>query len=238
MTVRIRRVTTTRAGGVSAPPFNTFNLGDHVGDDPAAVAANRKRLTKALGLGQDAVVWMNQVHGDHVVVVDGPLAAGVAAVDKTDALVTTTSRLALAVVTADCVPVLLGDARAGVVAAVHAGRVGAQKGVVAKTVEAMLRVGAQSDDISALLGPAVSGRNYEVPEDMAAEVDASLPGSRTTTSRGTPGLDLRAGIARQLTALGIKAVDIDPRCTVDDRNLFSHRRDAPTGRLASLVWME
>ncbi|HYZ69510.1 MAG TPA: peptidoglycan editing factor PgeF [Mycobacterium sp.] len=238
MTVRIRRVTTTRAGGVSAPPFDTFNLGDHVGDDPGAVAANRKRLTAALGLGQDAVVWMNQVHGDHVVEVDAPLEAGVSAVEKTDALVTTTSRLALAVVTADCVPVLMGDSRAGVVAAVHAGRVGAQKGVVARTVEAMLSAGAHAADISALLGPAVSGRNYEVPEEMAAEVEAALPGSRTTTSRGTPGLDLRAGIARQLTALGVTAIDIDPRCTVDDRNLFSHRRDAPTGRLASLVWME
>jgi YfiH family protein len=146
--------------------------------------------------------------------------------------------LALAVVTADCVPVLMGDARAGVVAAVHAGRVGAQKGIVARTVEAMLRAGARAADISALLGPAVSGRNYEVPEEMAADVEAALPGSRTTTSRGTPGLDLRAGIARQLTALGVAAIDVDPRCTVDDRNLFSHRRDTPTGRLASLVWME
>jgi polyphenol oxidase len=238
VTVRIRRVTTTRAGGVSVPPFDTFNLGDHVGDDPSAVNTNRKRLTAALGLGEHAVVWMNQVHGDHVAVVDGPVEAGAGVVDKTDALVTTTSRLALAVVTADCVPVLMGDARAGVVAAVHAGRVGAQKGVVARTVEAMLRLGAHVDDISALLGPAVSGRNYEVPKEMASAVEASLPGSRTTTSRGTPGLDLRAGIARQLTALGITAIDIDPRCTVDDRNLFSHRRDVPTGRLASLVWME
>nr|WP_225951906.1 peptidoglycan editing factor PgeF [Mycobacterium sp. OAS707] len=235
VSVRIRRVTTTRAGGVSAPPFDTFNLGDHVGDDPAAVAANRKRLAAALELGDDRVVWMNQVHGDHVVVVDGPLEA---AVDNTDALVTTTPRLALAVVTADCVPVLMSDAHAGVVAAVHAGRVGAQNGVVARTVEAMLKAGARAGDISALLGPAVSGANYEVPEAMAAEVEAALPGSRTTTSRGTPGLDLRAGIARQLTALGITAIDVDPRCTVADHNLFSHRRDAPTGRLASLVWME
>jgi len=238
VSVRIRRVTTTRAGGVSAPPFDTFNLGDHVGDDPAAVAANRKRLAGALGLAENGVVWMNQVHGDHVVVVDGPLAPGVAAVDKTDALVTNTPRLALAVVTADCVPVLLGDAGAGVVAAVHAGRVGAQKGVVARAVETMLILGAHADDISALLGPAVSGRNYEVPEEMAADVEATLPGSRTTTSRGTPGLDLRIGIARQLMTLGIKAIDVDPRCTVEDRNLFSHRRDAPTGRLASLVWMQ
>ncbi|HET7665284.1 MAG TPA: peptidoglycan editing factor PgeF [Mycobacterium sp.] len=235
MSVRIRRVTTTRAGGVSAPPFDTFNLGDHVGDDPAAVAANRKRLGAALGLGDDAVVWMNQVHGDHVTVVDGPVNG---AVDKTDALVTTTPRLALAVVTADCVPVLMGDARAGVVAAVHVGRVGAQKGVVVRAVETMLSAGAHVDDISVLLGPAVSGRNYEVPEEMAAEVEAALPGSSTTTARGTRGLDLRAGIARQLMALGITAIDVDPRCTVADRNLFSHRRDAPTGRLASLVWME
>jgi polyphenol oxidase len=234
VTFRVRRVTTTRAGGVSKPPFATFNLGDHVGDDPAAVAANRKRLAAAIGLGSDAVVWMNQVHGDRVVRVDGPGAA----VDETDALVTTTPRLALAVVTADCVPVLMADSRAGVVAAVHAGRVGAQKGVVARAVEAMYDAGAHPEDISVLLGPAVSGHNYEVPAAMAAEVEAALPGSRTTTSRGTPGLDLRAGIARQLTDLGITAIDADPRCTVDDRNLFSHRRDAPTGRLASVVWME
>jgi YfiH family protein len=228
-------VTTTRAGGASAPPFDTFNLGDHVGDDPGAVAANRKRLSTAIGLGGAGVVWMNQVHGDRVVVVDAPVES---AVDNTDALVTTAPRLALAVVTADCVPVLMGDARAGVVAGVHAGRVGAQKGVVARAVEAMLDLGAKVEDISVLLGPAVSGRNYEVPAAMAAEVESDLPGSRTTTSRGTPGLDLRAGIARQLTDLGISAIDIDPRCTVEDKMLFSHRRDNPTGRLASLVWME
>ncbi len=235
MSVRIRRVTTTRAGGVSAPPFDTFNLGDHVGDDPAAVAANRKRLAAALGLGAHRVVWMNQVHGDRVEAVDGPRPA---AVDETDALVTGTARLALAVVTADCVPVLLADARAGVVAAAHAGRVGAQRGVVARAVEAMVARGAQAGDISALLGPAVSGRNYEVPAAMADEVEAALPGSRTTTASGTPGLDLRAGIACQLRDLGVRAIDVDPRCTVDDPALFSHRRDAPTGRLASLIWME
>jgi YfiH family protein len=230
-------VTTTRAGGVSAPPYDTFNLGDHVGDEPGAVDANRKRLASAIGVGTDAVVWMNQVHGDRVVRVDGP--RGVAGpVDETDALVTTTPRLALAVVTADCVPVLLSDARAGVVAAVHAGRVGAQKGVVVRAVEAMCDAGAHLEDISVLLGPAVSGRNYEVPAAMAREVETALPGSRTTTSRGTLGLDLRAGIARQLSDLGITAIDADPRCTVEDRNLFSHRRDAPTGRLASVVWME
>jgi YfiH family protein len=230
----VRRVTTTRSGGVSAPPFDRFNLGDHVGDDPAAVSANRSRLAKAIGLDQ-RVVWMNQVHGHHVEKVDEPLHS---AVEATDALITTTPRLALAVVTADCVPVLMADARAGVVAAVHAGRVGAASGVVARAVEAMVAAGAHPGDISVLLGPAVSGANYEVPATMADDVEAALPGSRTTTARGTPGLDLRAGIAYQLKNLGVTAIDIDPRCTVADRRLFSHRRDNPTGRLASLVWME
>jgi polyphenol oxidase len=233
VTVRIRRVTTTRVGGVSRAPFDTFNMGDHVGDDPGAVAANRRRLGEAIGLA-DRVVWMNQVHGDRVVAVDAPGPT----VDNADGLVTTEPRLALAVLSADCVPVLMADARAGVVAAVHAGRVGAQNGVVLRAVEAMQQAGARVADISVLLGPAVSGRNYEVPAEMAAEVEATLPGSRTTTARGTAGLDIRAGIARQIRELGVTAVDIDPRCTVDDAALFSHRRQAPTGRLASLVWME
>ena len=203
VSLRVRRVTTTRTGGVSAPPFDTFNMGDHVGDDPAAVAANRRRLGESIGLGADRVVWMNQTHGDRVAVVDGPVPS---AIDDVDGLVTASPRLALAVVTADCVPILMADARRGVVAAVHAGRVGAQNGVVVRAVEAMVKQGARVEDVSVLLGPAVSGRNYEVPDQMAAEVEAALPGSRTTTARGTAGLDLRAGIARQLTGLGITAI--------------------------------
>jgi YfiH family protein len=235
VTVRVRRVTTTRSGGVSAPPYHSFNLGDHVGDDPAAVAANRARLASAIGLPADHVVWMNQVHSAHVEFVDSPRDQ---ALDATDALVTRTPRLALAVVTADCVPVLLADGRAGVIGAAHAGRVGAANGVVLRTLEEMITQGAHVRDVSVLLGPSVSGPNYEVPEEMAAEVEARLPGSRTTTSRGTPGLDLKAGIARQLRDAGVTAIDIEPRCTAADPALFSHRRDNPTGRLASLVWME
>lgn len=235
MTALIRRVSTTRAGGVSGPPYDTFNLGDHVGDDPAAVAANRARLAASLHLPSDHVVWMNQVHSDRVAVVDGPR---VDPVDAVDALVTRVPGLALAVITADCVPVLLADARAGVVGGAHAGRVGAADGVVLRTLEAMLALGAQLPDITAVLGPAVSGPHYEVPEQMAADVEARLPGSRTQTARGTAALDLRAGIARQLLDAGIAAVEIDPRCTVEDQTLFSHRRDAPTGRLASLVWID
>jgi len=235
VTVRVRRVTTTRSGGVSAPPYHSFNLGDHVGDDPAAVAANRARLASAIGLPADHLVWMNQVHSAQVEFVDSPRDQ---ALDATDALVTRTPRLALAVVTADCVPVLLADARAGVIGAAHAGRVGAANGVVLRTLEEMITQGAHVRDVSVLLGPSVSGPNYEVPEEMAAEVEARLPGSRTTTSRGTPGLDLKAGIARQLRDAGVTAIDIEPRCTAADPALFSHRRDNPTGRLASLVWME
>lgn len=231
----MRRVITTRAGGVSSPPFDTFNLGDHVGDDPAAVSANRSRLAAATGLGADRVVWMNQVHGDRVEVVDGPRESAVA---DTDALVTATAGLALAVVAADCVPVLLADARAGVVAGVHAGRAGAQRGVIPRTVSAMLAAGASPPDISAVLGPAVSGRNYEVPAALADAVEAALPGSRTSTSTGAVGLDLRAGIVCQLRTLGVTAIDVDPRCTVDDPNLFSYRRDGRTGRLAALIWLE
>lgn len=238
MSFRVRRVTTTRSGGVSAAPFDSFNLGDHVGDVPAKVAANRSRLASATGLGPNRLVWMNQVHGVNVVVVDGPQSAAVGGKVGTDALITTVPRLAMVVVTADCVPVLMADARAGVVAAVHAGRVGAQHGVVARTVEGMVTAGAQLGDISVLLGPAVSGLHYEVPAAMADEVEATLPGSRTVTSAGTPGLDLRAGIARQLREMGVQAISADPRCTAADPKLFSHRRDGRTGRFASLIWLE
>lgn len=235
MAARIRRVTTTRAGGVSAPPFDTFNLGDHVGDDPAAVTANRRRLAAAIGVDETRMVWMNQVHGDRVERVEGPRRA---AVDDTDALVTTAPGLALVVISADCVPVLMADARAGVIGAAHAGRAGAAKGVVARTLEVMLDAGARVEDVSVFLGPAVCGANYEVPAAMAEAVEAVLPGSRAVTAAGTAALDLRAGITRQLRELGVGAVDADPRCTVEDPALFSHRRDAPTGRLASVVWME
>lgn len=121
---RIRRVTTSRAGGVSAPPFDSFNLGDHVGDEPSAVAANRARLGRELGLGADRLVWMEQVHGRSVTVVDGPQSDPI---PVTDAVVTTTRNLGLVVLTADCVPLLLSDEDAGVIAAVHAGRVGADR---------------------------------------------------------------------------------------------------------------
>lgn len=206
-----------------------------MGDDPEAVRRNRARLADTLGLPADHVIWMEQIHGRTVATVDGPRDEPF---PGTDALVTTRRGLALVVLTADCVPVLLSDDEAGVVAAVHAGRIGARIGIVPRVLDAMVAAGARLDRIGALLGPAASGRQYEVPAAMRADVEKHLPGSATTTVRGTPGLDLRAGIRRQLTAAGITAIAEDPRCTIEDAALFSHRRGAPTGRLGSVIWME
>ncbi|MBF6169339.1 peptidoglycan editing factor PgeF [Streptomyces gardneri] len=234
-TITVRRVTTTRSGGFSAPPYDSFNLGDHVGDDPAAVRRNRDRLAEGIGLTPERMVWMEQIHGRNVEIVDGPRAEPV---PVTDALVTTVPGLALVALSADCVPILLSDDTAGVIAAVHAGRVGARIGIVPRVLEAMVSVGARLERVGALLGPAASGRRYEVPAAMRDDVEAHLPGSATTTVRGTPGLDLRAGISRQLTEAGVAAIAVDPRCTIEDQTLFSHRRGAPTGRIGSVIWME
>lgn len=230
----VRMVFTTRAGGASSSPYDSFNLGDHVGDDPADVAANRARLAGTLGLGQGSIVWMEQVHSNTVTVVDGPQPGPV---ETTDALVTTTPGLALAVLVADCVPVLLADHSAGVVAAAHAGRMGARNGIVARTVEKMVELGATPAGIQVLLGPAAAGRNYEVPAAMAADVEKHLPGSRTRTTQGTWGIDVRAGLVRQLMGLGVTAIEADPRCTIEDQDFFSYRREGTTGRQAGLVWL-
>lgn len=229
----VRRVVTSRAGGVSAPPYDSFNLGDHVGDDPEAVRANRARLAEGIGLSAERLVWMEQIHGRTVTVVDGSTALPVPA---TDAIVTTATDLALVVLTADCVPILLSDDHAGVIAAVHAGRIGARIGIVPRVLDTMIELGASPGRIGAFLGPAASGRRYEVPAHMRADVEAHLPGSAATTVDGTPGLDLRAGLRRQLIEAGIGGVAVDPRCTIEDTTLFSHRRGAPTGRIAAAIW--
>jgi YfiH family protein len=232
--VRPRRVVTDRRGGRSRAPYDSFNLGDHVGDDAADVAANRGRLARELGVVEDRLVWMNQVHGAGVTVVDGPVAG---AVPATDALVTATPGLVLCVLVADCVPVLLADAEAGVVAAVHAGREGVRTGVVPAALAAMRDLGARPAATSALLGPAVCGADYEVPAAMQAAVARIAPAAAVRTRRGTPGLDLRAGVAEILQKAGVGQVVHDPRCTVEDPRLFSHRRNGVTGRQAGVVWL-
>jgi YfiH family protein len=232
--VRPRRVVTDRRGGRSRSPYESFNLGDHVGDDPDDVAANRARVARELGVPPDRLVWMSQVHGTGVAVVDGPQGGPL---PDTDALVTATSGLVLCVLVADCVPVLMADPVAGVVAAVHAGREGVRRGVVPAALAAMTRLGARPGNVTVLLGPAVCGACYEVPREMQADVARVAPAAAVRTRKGTPGLDLRAGLDELLRTAGVPEVVHDPRCTVEDPRLFSHRRDGVTGRQAGLVWL-
>jgi len=227
-------VFTSRAGGVSAAPYDSFNLGTHVGDDAADVAANRARLAQILGLPEERFVWMEQLHTNTVTLIDGPSATPV---EATDAIVTREKNLALCVLVADCTPVLLSDHTAGVIGAAHAGRMGARNGIVKNTVEAMVGLGAEPSRIQVLLGPAAAGESYEVPEGMALDVEKHLPGSRTRTKKGTPGIDVRAGLVRQLLSLGVTHIDADPRDTITDKDFFSHRREGVTGRQAGVIWM-
>jgi YfiH family protein len=217
------------------PPYASFNVGEHVGDRPEAVAANRERLAAGVGLPAQRLVWMEQVHGRTVAPVDGPRPQPVPA---TDALVTAEPGLAMVVLVADCVPVLLADPVAKVVGAVHAGRVGAGIGVLPAALEAMRRLGARTEDMEVLLGPSACGQCYEVPAQMQADVETRLPGSACRTRQGTAGLDLRAGLWRQLAAAGVARVGVDPRCTIEDPALYSYRREGVTGRLAALIWWE
>lgn len=138
---------------------------------------------------------------------------------------------------ADCVPVLLADHASGVIAAAHAGRMGARNGIVRNTVETMVELGATPANIQALLGPAAAGESYEVPQDMADDAEKHLPGSRTRTKQGTPGIDVRAGLVRQLLGLGVTHIDADPRDTITDPDFFSYRREGQTGRQAGIIWL-
>ncbi|MDO4911119.1 MAG: peptidoglycan editing factor PgeF [Corynebacterium sp.] len=229
--MKARKVFTTRRGGVSASPYDSFNLGDHVGDTPEAVASNRERLASVFSL--PGIVWMEQIHSPNVTVV-GEEAIGTT-IEATDALVTTTPGVALAVMVADCVPILLSSEQC--VAAVHAGRMGARNGILTKTIDIMRDLGAES--IHCLMGPAICGKHYEVPAFMAMDVEEHLPGSQCQTEQGTTGLDLRAGLLAQFVEhSGSSLIDVDWRCTYESPEFFSYRRDTTTGRQAGLVWLE
>ncbi|CAK7285377.1 peptidoglycan editing factor PgeF [Streptomyces misionensis] len=228
---------TDRWGGVSAAPYEELNLGGAVGDTPESVRANRELAATSLGLDPARVVWMNQVHGAEVAVVDEPWGSG-NPVPEVDALVTARRGLALAVLTADCVPVLLADPVAGVAAAAHAGRPGMVKGVVPAAVRAMVELGAAPERIVARTGPAVCGRCYEVPEEMRAEVAAVEPTAYAETSWGTPAVDVSAGVHAQLDRLGVCDRAHSPVCTLESGDHFSYRRDRTTGRLAGYVWLD
>lgn len=225
---------TDRYGGASAPPYDSLNLGGGVADDPSSVRANRERVAAALALPPGRVLYMHQVHSARVAVVDGPW---VGDPPEVDAMVTGAPGLGLAVLVADCTPVLLADPAQGVLGVAHAGRVGLAAGVVGATVEAMRDLGATR--LVARVGPAICGRCYEVPRDLREEVAATVPEARSITRRGTPSLDVAAGVVAQLAALQVDVAEDGAwreSCTAEDSGLYSYRRDGVTGRSAGLVW--
>ncbi len=228
---------TSRAGGVSAAPFDTLNMGASVGDDPDAIAANRRLVAEACGLGQDRLTWMHQVHGPAVVYVPPSRAGSTGPLPQVDAQFTDVPGLAMVVLVADCAPVLLADPRARVVGVAHAGREGMAAGVVTELVAAMSGAGADPAQMTAAIGPHICGACYEVPEEMRARVAAQEPDAGCVTRAGTPGIDIRAGIKAQLARAGVQQVTGDPRCTAETPGLYSYRRDGRTGRFAGLVWL-
>jgi hypothetical protein len=231
---------TSRAGGVSASHWLGLNLALHVDDDVDRVLANRDLLARRLGTG-----WVNfpsQVHGAKVLVVDAER-AGRRAITRggakgVDALVTALPGVPIGVLVADCLPVLLADPANGVVAAAHAGRRGLAAGVLQSTLDAMAGLGADPVTTCAVIGPAICGRCYEVPAAMRDEVDALVPGAATTTSAGTPGLDLPAGALAVLKAAGVADASACGICTAEDDRYFSYRRDGLTGRFAGVIMVE
>ena len=227
-----------RSGGVSKAPYTATNLGGHVGDDPEAVAANRSLVAFELGFTDPGnVVYMNQIHGADVAYAS---AQWQGRAPDVDALVTDRRHLALAVLVADCVPVLLADAHAGVVAGAHAGRPGMKAGVVPAAIEAMVERGAVAERIVAVTGPSVCGLCYEVPERMRADVAEKVPASYTVTRQGTPGLDVAEGVWAQLEAAGIdlKSSVRLRVCTQESEDYYSFRGEGTTGRFAGFVWLD
>lgn len=231
----VRFAVTDRYGGTSAGAFRSLNLSDHVEDEPARVADNRRRAADGLGLRPESVAWLNQVHGSDVAVIDEPPTDGP---PRADAAVTGRPGVALAVLVADCVPVLLADRDAGVLAVAHAGRRGLVAGVVSATLAAMTSLGADPERTSALIGPAVGPCCYEVPADLQAEVVGKIPATAGRTRRDTPALDLPAGTHAELTRAGVHRVRRMEVCTAEDPAYFSHRRDGVTGRFAGYAWRQ
>jgi YfiH family protein len=209
---------TDRRKGNSLGAYESLNFGFHVGDDPAAVTANRALLGKTQ--------FMNQVHGNDVVVIDQVLEQ-----DPTcDALITSTKGISLAVMVADCIPLLLISQEA--VAAVHVGRAGLVNKVAIKALQQMRTLGAI--EVHAILGPSICGKCYEVPFEMQQDVIADNPRAFSTTLHGTPALNLAAGLIEDLTAQGV-SYEASIICTKEDPLYFSHRKDNPTGRFVGLV---
>jgi YfiH family protein len=194
-----------------------------VGDSAETVARNREFLSKITG----PIQFMNQVHGDEVVEVksigDDPTC---------DALITRVPGIALAVMVADCIPLLLSSST--VVGAVHVGRRGLMNSVAVKAVDAMRKLGA--DQIHAQLGPSICGRCYEVPQELADEVVAKHPAASSLTNNLTPALDLSRALIADLVASGV-TYEASTICTLENDEYFSYRRHNITGRNAGVVWL-
>ena len=241
---RVRAFVTVRAGGVSAGAFGLdggapggLNLGDHVGDDPVSVAENRARLRAML---PGPVRWLQQVHGTAVHDADAPWDGEEAPV--ADAAVATRPGTVLAVMTADCLPILLADASGRAVGAAHAGWRGLAAGVAETTVDALrARVGADAP-LLAWLGPAIGPAAFEVGDEVReAFCDADAASAHAFAPGAAPGkwwADLYALARRRLASRGVDRIHGGGLCTVaDPRRFYSHRRDRRSGRFASLVWL-
>jgi polyphenol oxidase len=224
---------TTRAGGVSAPPFDALNLGGAVDDDPAAVEQNWARLVAATRL---SFARVRQVHGDRITLVS----AGGRPGEEADGVATRAPGVAACVLVADCAPVLLGDLRTGAVAAVHAGWRGTIARIAARGVEALVRdLGARPSDLVAAVGPSIGPCCYEVSPELAARFADELGDDVVTGEAARPRLDLWRANARALHDAGVPAsrVDVLGRCTSCAPELFfSHRRDrGHTGRQVGFI---
>ncbi len=227
---RVKACVTTRAGGVSLAPFDSFNLGDHVDDDPQAVARNRSRLQAALNCKP---AWLRQVHG--VVVA----AADAASVAEADASWTASADVACAVLTADCLPVLFCDRAGTRVAAAHAGWRGLAGGVLEATLAALA---VPATEVLVWLGPAIGPQAFEVGGEVRDIFLAAHPQADTafvpSRNAGRFMADIYALARIRLASCGVTAVYGGGLCTVTDPRFYSYRRAACTGRFASLVWLD
>ncbi len=225
---------TLRTGGVSAAPFDTLNLGAHVGDDPLRVAENRRRIAQALAL-PSSPAWLQQVHGVTV----HELGTGTDAPrGPADGAFTRVRGRVCAILVADCLPVLFAARDGSVVGAAHAGWRGLAAGVLEATVRAM---GVPAGDLVAWLGPCIGPQHFEVGEDVRSVFLETDAGAAKAFRRGRGDrwwCDLPQLAQRRLAACGVGAVAADGSCTFTDRErCFSFRRDGQCGRMAALVWM-
>ena len=233
-------VCSTRLGGVSLAPFDSLNLGDHVLDDPQAVAANRAIFQAQMGGAKP--IFLTQVHGTRLVTLDATRRDGLEA----DACITRTPNLACTIMVADCLPVLFTDDSGQVVAAAHAGWRGLSGGVLENTVQEMLALvpGLRPKDIVAWMGPAIGSSAFEVGDDVLQAFSAqhqSLLSQAFKPIAEKPGkyfANLYLLAREQLRSIGIEQIDGGHFCTVaDSAKFFSYRRDKETGRFASLIWI-